>query len=74
MPTLSGMLYTLRSLLRRSASDRETAEEIAFHLERETQRLVEQGLSPGEAHRRALHVPGSSWRISGATRSSHRAR
>jgi predicted permease len=62
MPTLSGLLYALRSLLRRSASDRDTADEIAFHIERETQRLIERGAAPAEAHRQALARFGGTTR------------
>jgi putative ABC transport system permease protein len=53
MPTLEGLRYTLRSLLRRATSDQDTADEIAFHIERETRRLVDAGVPAAEASRRA---------------------
>lgn len=62
MPTLRGLLYTLRSLLRREASDQDTADEIAFHVERETQRLVDQGVAADDARRRALSRFGGTTR------------
>ena len=62
MPTLSGLAYALRSLLRRSASDQDTADEIAFHVERETQRLIDRGATPADAHRQALARFGGTTR------------
>lgn len=43
----------VRGLLRRRAIDAELEEELHFHLEHETQRHVQRGLSPGEARRLA---------------------
>lgn len=43
----------LRALLRRGAVERELEEELAYHLERETRRNIEAGVSPEEARRRA---------------------
>lgn len=74
MPTLSGLVYALRSLLRRTASDQDTADEIAFHIERETQRLIERGAPPAEARRQALARFGGTtrWREETAdTRPGH---
>ena len=62
MATLGGWLYTLRTLLRRRTSDRDTADEIAFHVERETLRLMDQGVEPHDAHRRALARFGGTTR------------
>jgi len=62
MPTLRGLLYALRTLLQRTSSDRDTADEIAFHVERETERLVEQGVPGGDARRRALARFGGTTR------------
>ncbi|MGD2068699.1 MAG: ADOP family duplicated permease [Gemmatimonadota bacterium] len=43
----------LRALLERRAMERELDEELAFHLERETEKLVDEGRSPREARREA---------------------
>jgi predicted permease len=55
MRLLSEVLERVRSLLGRSREARELAEEIRFHVERETEKNVARGLSPAEA-RRAAHV------------------
>ena len=52
---LSDIRYRLRALFRRSAMERELREELAFHIEHETEKLVRAGLSRDEASRRA-HV------------------
>ena len=62
MPSLRGVLYALRTMLRRSTADRDTADEMAYHMERETQRLIGQGVAPDEASRVAQA------RFGGATR------
>ena len=46
-------LRRLRALVRRGAVERELDEELAFHLEMETEKLRRQGLSADEARRRA---------------------
>ncbi len=51
---LRGLLVRLRALLHRRAADQELDDEIRFHLEQETARYLAEGLSPGEARRRAL--------------------
>ncbi|HEX2191528.1 MAG TPA: ABC transporter permease [Longimicrobiaceae bacterium] len=43
----------LRALVRRDAVDREMDEELAFHMEMETQQNLRAGMSPEEARRRA---------------------
>lgn len=43
----------LRALVRRAAADRDLAEELQFHLDMETEKLVRAGLDPDEARRRA---------------------
>src|SRR4028118_2399552 len=43
----------LRALVRKDAVERELDEEMAFHLEQETQKLVRAGVAPDEARRRA---------------------
>ena len=64
MPTIGGLLYALRTMLRRSSSDQDTADEMAFHVDREAQRLMERGLPADDARRRALaHFGGTTrWR------------
>ncbi|HEU4630871.1 MAG TPA: ADOP family duplicated permease [Gemmatimonadaceae bacterium] len=64
MSRLLGLRYRLRGLLRRDALDAETAEELAFHLERQARKHVAAGLSPAAAMRRArLELGGvERWR------------
>jgi predicted permease len=64
MSRLTGLLYTLRSLLRRDAADHDLADEIAFHIERQTKKNERLGLSPDDARQRALTEFGgtSRWR------------
>jgi predicted permease len=64
MSRLTGWLYTLRSLLRRNEADREMADEIAFHIDRQTQKHEARGLSGEEARGRALREFGgvTRWR------------
>lgn len=57
----TGLIYRLRSLFRRRAAEAELDEELAFHLDHETEKLVRGGLAPDEARRRArLAIGGSS--------------
>src|SRR5688500_12942387 len=44
----------LRALVRREAVERELNEELALHLELETQKNLRAGMSPQEARRRAV--------------------
>jgi predicted permease len=57
--TVRDFVRRLRALIRRSAVDRELDDELAFHLECETRKLVERGVAPGEARRQALARFGS---------------
>ena len=58
MSRLKGTVARLRSLLRpREAEDR-MEEELRFHVDMETARLVREGLSPAEARRRTLAAFG----------------
>ena len=50
----SRILTALRSLLRRREVEGQLDEEVRFHIEMETRKLVERGLSPAEARRQAL--------------------
>ena len=62
MSKLTGWLYTLRSLVRRNAADREMADEIAFHIERQTSKNEALGLSAEDARWRALQEFGGTTR------------
>jgi len=63
MPTLKGMLAHLRGFVRRASADHELDDEIAFHLDRETEKNVALGLSPEEARRRAVAMFGGVRRV-----------
>jgi predicted permease len=54
MPTAKRWMKRLRTLVRREAVERELDEELAFHLEMETEKNLRAGMSPGEARRHAL--------------------
>ncbi len=55
MSRWKGYVARARSVIGAQSSERRMEEEFGFHVEMETQRLVErEGLSPGEARRRAL--------------------
>ncbi len=51
-------LSALGALFGRARQEREMDEEMAFHIEMETRRLVESGLDAGEARRRAMSTFG----------------
>ncbi|MDQ1558695.1 MAG: hypothetical protein QOD32_1755 [Pyrinomonadaceae bacterium] len=53
----------LRALFRRSEMEGELDEELRFHVEKETERNVARGMSPGEARRVALVEFGGSERV-----------
>ncbi|MFI5227935.1 MAG: permease prefix domain 1-containing protein [Gemmatimonadales bacterium] len=46
---LEGFRYSLRAALRRGRIDQELSDELAFHVDRETDRLIAAGMSPDEA-------------------------
>ncbi|HKO17196.1 MAG TPA: ABC transporter permease, partial [Gemmatimonadaceae bacterium] len=48
------IVSSVRALFGRGRQEREMAEEVRFHIEMEAQRLVQAGLAPDEARRRAL--------------------
>ena len=60
---MSDLLFRLRSLFRRRAAEAELEEELAFHLEHETEKLVRSGLTPAEARRRARMAIGGASQI-----------
>ena len=63
MPTLKGMLARLRGLVRHRSADVDLDDEIAFHLDRETEKNIALGLSPDEARRRAVATFGGVRRV-----------
>src|SRR5580704_10174350 len=60
---MSDLLFRLRSLVRRRTAEAELEEELAFHLEHETEKLVRSGLTPAEARRRAHMAIGGPSQI-----------
>ncbi len=50
---LSDLIFRLRALFRRESVEHELDEELRFHLQRETEKLVASGLLPAEAERTA---------------------
>ena len=55
---LTTLFGRVKGLLRRNAIDLELDEELQFHVEMETQKHIERGMSPGEARRVALRDLG----------------
>jgi hypothetical protein len=49
----SDLTARLESLVRRGRAERDTAEELHFHVEMEARKNVERGMPPAEAQRRA---------------------
>ncbi len=64
----SDLRFRLRSIFRRSTMERELAEELLAHIERETQKYVRQGMDRAEALRRARLAFGGVDRIKDDTR------
>ena len=64
----SEVAYRLRSIFRRGEVERELDAELQFHIERETARLVSDGVDPAEAERRARGAFGGLERIKEDTR------
>lgn len=58
--TLSDLRLRLRALLRPRRVERELEEELAFHLEREVRKLIDEGMLPVEARARAQARFGST--------------
>jgi len=55
---LSDLMYRLRAIFRREAMERELAQELQFHYDREVAKLVDAGMSETEAQRRARLATG----------------
>ncbi|HEV8355668.1 MAG TPA: ABC transporter permease [Gemmatimonadales bacterium] len=53
MRWLSNLAFRLRALLRPGRAERELTEEVEFHLEMETRKLIGQGMAPEQAAREA---------------------
>jgi predicted permease len=58
--TFRDMQLRARALFRRNRVEQELNEELAFHIERETKKLIEQGMSPAAARFRAQARFGSA--------------
>ena len=71
MPTLRELLRAARLLLTPHVVERELDDELRFHLEMETRRHVERGLSPHDARRLAEREFGGVSRIKGELRTVH---
>src|SRR5690606_8534035 len=65
----SELRYRLRAILRSHDVDRELDEEVRFHLERETEKLIAAGAAPGEARRQARLAFGGVERVKEESRS-----
>ena len=72
MSWFMGARARLRQLVRRRAAEQRTDEEIAFHLEMETERHRRLGASPAEARRRAMVAFGGVERHKEALRDGRR--
>lgn len=68
MGRLKGWKKRFRAVLRREAVERELAEEMAFHLEMEVRKNLENGMSPREARRQAAIAFGGVERYKVQTR------
>jgi predicted permease len=53
------LVATLRSVFLRGRREADLGEELRFHLDRETEKLIAEGVDPGEARRRARRAFGS---------------
>src|SRR5882724_4564726 len=49
----SDLLYRLRSIFRRNSMESELNDELRFHVEQETDKLIARGIEPSEARRQA---------------------
>jgi predicted permease len=71
---MSDMLERLRTLVMRSREERELSDEITFHIEMETRKNIDAGLSAGEARRRAEMSLGGSEQIKDRVRDARGTR
>src|SRR5688500_5806382 len=56
---LRDLRLRVRALLAPNRVEHELGDELTFHIERETQKLIEDGMAPGEARRQARARFGS---------------
>ena len=63
MKRLRDIWFRMRTLFSRRAMRRDLDEELAFHIERETEKLVASGVAPAEARRRARVAFGGEERF-----------
>lgn len=68
MGIIGRIIRRARYLLHRDALDRELKEEMRFHIDKETERLVAEGMTPEDARRTALVAFGGVERYRAATR------
>ena len=68
MPMLSDFRIRLRAIFNRSAVERELDDELRFHLDKETEKLIALGVPPDEAVRQATIALGGVNRIKDDTR------
>ena len=71
---LSDVRYRLRALFRRAEMERELEEELRFHLEREAEKLLQAGVAPEEAMRRARVAFGGVERVKEESRTGRGTR
>src|SRR4051812_43298548 len=60
---ITDLLYRLRALFRRASMERDLDDELRFHIERETEKLVRSGRNPADAARQARLAFGGVERI-----------
>src|SRR3954463_13044019 len=58
--TLNGLKLRARALLRRNRVEQELDEELAFHIEREARKLIDEGFTPAGGRERAPAPVGST--------------
>jgi putative ABC transport system permease protein len=63
MDRIRGWIKQLRAVVRPGAAEQDARDELTFHLERETQRNRQRGMTAGEARRAALAAFGSVERV-----------
>src|SRR5690606_30143831 len=74
MHLLSDLHHRLRVLFSRTREDRELDEELAFHLDMQTQANIARGMSPEEARRQAHLALGGLAQVREATRDARGVR
>src|SRR5688572_8243113 len=67
----SEIRHRVRAIVRRRTVERELNDELQFHIEKETEKLLAAGIDPSEARRRARLAFGGVERIKDDTRDVH---